>query len=80
MLAYVNHGNDLIELINEYRVGIVIESNADDKQVERAALKVLELSRDSKVSERCRDLAITMFGTEKAAQQIVDSLAECAKN
>ena len=80
VLAYVNHGNDLIELINEYRVGVIIESNADDQQVERAALKVLELSQDPKVSERCRDLAITMFGTERAAKQIVDSLAECAKN
>jgi glycosyltransferase involved in cell wall biosynthesis len=80
VLAYVNHGNDLIELINEYRVGVVIESNADDEQVERAALKALELSQGSKVSERCRDLATTMFSTGKAAQQIVDSLVASAKN
>ena len=80
VLAYVNRGNDLIELINEYEVGVVIDSNADDEHIESAAIKALELSQSFEIPARCRDLAAGMFSSEKAAQQIVESLAVCVQN
>lgn len=77
VLAYVNCGNDLIELINEYEVGVVIDSYANDEHIESAAIKALELSQSFEISARCRGLAAGMFSSEKAAQQIVESLAVC---
>lgn len=80
VLAYVNCGNELIGLINEYEVGAVIDSNANDEHIESAAIKALELSQNFEITARCKGLADRMFSSEKAAQQIVESLVACVRN
>jgi glycosyltransferase involved in cell wall biosynthesis len=74
VLACVNTGNDLIELISAHNVGVVIDDDADD-HLDQAALEVLLLAQEAETGSRCRDLAMNMFSSSRAVNQIVSSLA-----
>ena len=79
VLACVNQGNDLIELINEYKVGAVVEGDARDERFDQAALDALVLAEDAGVVRRCRDLAMGMFSSRGAVNQIISSLATLSR-
>lgn len=75
VLANVNAGNDLAQMIRSERVGQVCESNRMDELLilTEALLAQIDLDRD--LSERCRRLFDRDFAVEKAVQQIVSALS-----
>lgn len=78
VLACVNPGNDLINLIAAHGVGVVIEDQTD-VSLDQAALETLALAEAAETRNRCRGLAINMFSSHKAVKQIVSSLTEIRK-
>lgn len=74
VLACVNPDNDLVGLIESYRVGVVVDAaNAPDRVVS-AAMKLMALMSTSvELVERCRLLSHLMFSSESAVSQIVAS-------
>lgn len=79
VLACVNEGNDLIELINTHEVGVVIGGEADDARLDPALLSALTLVQDADSKKRCKDLATNMFSSESAVRQIVSALQVCSE-
>ena len=77
VLACVNSGNDLIELINEHKVGVVIDGYVDGVQLVQGALKALALSEDPDAKVRCKYLEAGIFSSEGAASQVIASLSVC---
>lgn len=73
VLVCVNTGNDLIKLVSAHNVGVVIDDDADDR-LDQAALEALLLAQDAETESRCRDLAVNMFSSCRAVNQIVSSL------
>lgn len=75
VLASVNQGNDLIELIEQERVG---RTSTDSSGVSLATLAqglVDEISIDTEIGARCRNLAEKLFSPQMAVQQIVTAIA-----
>lgn len=75
VLACVNEGNDLIELINAHEVGVVIDGEIDDGRLDQA----LTLAQDAESKKRCKGLAANMFSSGNAVQQIVSALQVYSK-
>ena len=74
VLAKVNPGNDLIELISQNRVGVTI-INDTVSELRDAAEKLLNmLDADEHISNRCKALAHHQFSAERAAEKIVAAL------
>ena len=74
VLAKVNPGNDLLELISQNSVGVSVTSN-EQSALNVAAENLLNmLAEDKKIFDRCQNLAQEKFSTEKAAKQIVYAL------
>ena len=75
VLAKVNPGNDLIELISQNRVGVTV-TNDEVLELREAVEKLLNmLDVDEHIHNRCKDLAQYQFSTERAAKQIVAALS-----
>ena len=74
VLACVNDGNDLVNLIQTEQVGSV--SSRPDAAVLAAQAEALleQLETDAGMSQRCRRLADCLFSSEAAVRQIVASL------
>jgi glycosyltransferase involved in cell wall biosynthesis len=74
VLASINPGNDLVDLILQEKVGSV----CTDSSVASLALLARELvdsvSKDREVGERCRSLAEKLFSPQAAVRQIVNAL------
>lgn len=74
VLCSVNPDNDLVKLIESYRVGVVPDANTPDRLM-LAAFNLLELMENSSdIAERCRLLSLQMFSSSSAVSQIVDAL------
>jgi len=74
VLARLNPGNDLTQLISENQVGeSYVGFDACDLKVAADAL-ILSLKYDKEISFRCKSLAHSLFSTKTAAIQIVDAL------
>ena len=71
VLAKINPGNDLINLIQRYDVGVVVTSDRLD-EIE-SGLKSLrnKIMSDDNIGSRCQKLANEIFSSDKAAQQII---------
>lgn len=76
VLANINAGNDLSNLIRDEQVGEVCESNRLDELVHRAEALLIRIGEDSDLSDRCRKLFERQFSVEKAASQIAAALTE----
>ena len=74
VLARLNSGNDLIELIHNNRVGssYIGSDAAEFKDIADSLIE--ELKNDQYIPIRCKDLASTLFSTKHAARQIVKGL------
>ena len=74
VLASINPGNDLAELIRHERVGqVCTEPSAEALEAQAAELADL-LAADGEVSSRCRSLYRRLFAPEQAVRQIVSAL------
>jgi len=75
VLANVNAGNDLAQLISDEQVGQVCQSNQVEELLQLFYLLLTQIEYQSDVlSARCRDLFDREFAVEKAVRQISAAL------
>jgi glycosyltransferase involved in cell wall biosynthesis len=73
-LAYVNKGNDLIDIVRTNRLGYAFDTVSTDMSIS-AILEMIEDSDYSKkIPENCRAFARAMFSSSNTAKQITDFL------
>lgn len=70
VLANINPGNDLIDLINSTRVGAACTDQSVDSLARLAEKLLSQLEQDRDIQERCKNLAKTMFSPEVTVRQI----------
>lgn len=75
VLANINPGNDLVQIIRDARVGLVCDSNLVDDLLEGAEKLLAQIECDSGLSARCLNLFERDFSVEKAVKQIISSLS-----
>jgi glycosyltransferase involved in cell wall biosynthesis len=75
VLANVNAGNDLAQMIRDEQVGQVCESNRVNDLVECANQLLAQIESDSEIPSRCRSLFEREFAVEKTVRQIVAALS-----
>jgi glycosyltransferase involved in cell wall biosynthesis len=74
VLAVVNRGNDLADLIRRERVGVACE-NHEIEDLFLNCLSILEqIDADSEVSSRCINLFENRFSVDQAVHQIIKAL------
>jgi glycosyltransferase involved in cell wall biosynthesis len=74
VLARLNPGNDLVNLIGDNQVGVSYVGS-DPVELKIKVDSLIEMLRNNQdISSRCRCLAQNLFSTEKAANQIISAL------
>jgi glycosyltransferase involved in cell wall biosynthesis len=76
VLANINAGNDLAQIIRDKRVGEVCESNQLDDLLRLAEHLLDQLEHDPAMPIRCRELFQREFSVEGKVKQIVDGLSK----
>jgi glycosyltransferase involved in cell wall biosynthesis len=74
VLASINHGNDLVGMIREKRVGAVCTDNSSVTLARLAIELISQSERDPQIKHRCRRLAKDMFSAEAAALNVTAAL------
>jgi glycosyltransferase involved in cell wall biosynthesis len=74
VLANINAGNDLAQMIRNEQVGQVCESNSVDELVLLAEKLLMSIDADAEMGERCRQLFQREFAVAKTVRQIVAAL------
>lgn len=74
VLASINPGNDLGEMIRQQRVGAVSTDNSADSLAAQAIELIAQLQQDVQIRQRCRGLAKDMFSAEAAVLNIIAAL------
>lgn len=74
VLAVVNSGNDLSELIRDERVGVSIDETSVEKVSDLALELINSVETNKDFADRCKALAKKMFSAEIAVNQIVEAL------
>lgn len=74
VLASVNAGNDLVELIAQHGVGRTCTDNSPASLSILAQALLEQLAQDGGISARCKHLAATMFSSETAVSKITAAL------
>lgn len=74
VLAHVNLNNDLVKIIEDYRVGQVNLSYTMPELLDKAYVLIDQIQSDEMIADRCRKLSIELFSTKAAANQITDAL------
>lgn len=77
VLANINSGNDLAELIREEKVGQVCESSRLDELVRLSEVLLRQIKEDLGLPARCRALFEREYSVSKAVKQIVGALGAC---
>jgi glycosyltransferase involved in cell wall biosynthesis len=75
VLANINAGNDLAQVIRDDQVGQVCESNRVDDLVQCANQLLAQIESDVQMPSRCRNLFQREFAVEKTVRQIVSALS-----
>lgn len=75
VLANVNKGNDLAQMIREERVGQVCESNQVDDLQHLTQTLIAQIKSDYSLSDRCYRFFEREFAVEKTVQNIVAALS-----
>lgn len=75
VLANINAGNDLADMIRQEKVGAVCESNDADELYRLSCDLLAAIGSDGDMSQRCRQLFDREFAVEKAVGQIVAALS-----
>jgi glycosyltransferase involved in cell wall biosynthesis len=74
VLANINAGNDLAQMIRNEQVGQVCESNSVDELVLLAEKLLVSIDANAEMGDRCRQLFQREFAVEKTVRQIVAAL------
>lgn len=74
VLANLNAGNDLADVIRSYNVGQVCESNNIDDLIKLTELLLNQIDNDRAIFERCKELFSSRFSSELAVRKIINSL------
>jgi len=74
VLASINQGNDLVDLVQQERVGAVSTDSSVASLARLAQGLVDQVANDREISGRCRNLAEKLFSPQTAVQQIVNAL------
>ena len=74
VLANVNAGNDLAQMIRDEQVGQVCESNKLDELISLIDQLLAQIETDTSLSDRCRRLFEREFSVERTVHQIVAAL------
>ena len=75
VLANINAGNDLAQMIRDAQVGQVCESNCVDDLVQFANRLLDQIESDGQMPSRCRSLFEREFAVDKTVRQIVAALS-----
>ena len=75
VLASINPGNDLVDLIKTDRVGRVCTNQSIDELVLLVKQLVDDIKTDTGMPLRCKKLSTKLFSPEAAAKQIISALA-----
>jgi len=75
VLANVNAGNDLAQLIRDERVGQVCESHQVGELLQLTDKLLVQIEADTDLSDRCSHLFERDFAVKRAVQQIVAALS-----
>jgi len=75
VLANINRGNDLADIIRDERVGQVCETNQVDELSLLAEKLLTQIEADADMPARCTDLFEREFTVEKTVKQIVAALS-----
>lgn len=75
VLANVNAGNDLARLVHDERVGLACESNDLQALQQLAETLLQQITNDTEMPTRCRQLFAREFSAEQAVRQIVQGLS-----
>lgn len=75
VLANVNAGNDLAQLIRQEQVGQVCESHQTSELLQLADNLLNQIDADPDMPDRCRSLFQSEFAVEKTVRQIVTALS-----
>lgn len=74
VLAFINEGNDLLEIVDKNKVGIAL-SSSDNVDINQSIDQFLRLvHEDQGVSQRCLELSQNLYSLSKAASQIINNL------
>ncbi len=74
VLACINLGNDLSDMIRSENIGQVSESNCVIELIEMTEKLILQIENDKDISNRCLALFEKKFTVQNAVKQINDSL------
>lgn len=74
VLASVNPGNDLAELVASRRVGRVSTDHSGKDLSELAQAMLITELRDTDIRSRCRILSDELFSAQSAAKQIIEAM------
>jgi len=74
VLANINAGNDLVDLIKREGVGKVCTDSSIESLSNMAIELAEEITLDNEVGQRCKNLAIKMFSPQVAVKKIVSAL------
>ena len=74
ILAAINPGNDLRNVLKEHQVGLVCENGEDDRLQTLARMLIDDPSLRQTLGTNSRRLLEEFFAAERAAQQILDSV------
>jgi glycosyltransferase involved in cell wall biosynthesis len=75
VLASINPGNDLAQIISDERVGQVCESNQVGELLQVTNYLLAQIESDGQMSSRCRNLFQREFAVDKTVRQIVSALS-----
>ena len=75
VLANINAGNDLAQMIRDEQVGQVCESNRVNDLVHCVNQLLAQIGSDAQMQSRCRSLFEREFAVEKTVRQIVSALS-----
>lgn len=74
VLASINPGNDLADLIQDERVGRVCTDQSEERLLALALELLADVITDPNVFDRCRKLSVELFSPDTAVRQIINSL------
>ncbi|WP_417315615.1 glycosyltransferase family 4 protein [Cycloclasticus pugetii] len=76
VLANINEGNDLVELIRQERVGAAVTDGSVDSLKQMAEQLIDQAVQDTGFPSRCRELYERLFSPENAVKQIVGAFQQ----
>lgn len=76
VLASINHGNDLAQIIRHERVGQVCETANVDELLQLTEKLLDQIENDNSLSNRCKALFEREFSVENTVKQIVAAVSE----